>query len=94
MSETTLTAPADASTESTAPVYSKTNPYPATVLVNELLTGPQSEKETIHIEMELADGMTFTPGDALGVVPTYPEESVNDLLKAWDSRATRLSSSR
>jgi sulfite reductase (NADPH) flavoprotein alpha-component len=63
-------------------MYSKTNPYPATVLVNKLLTGPQSEKETIHVEMELADGMTYTPGDALGVVPTYPEEAVTDLLKA------------
>ena len=74
MSESTLTAPAE--TANTVPVYSKTNPYPATVLVNELLTGPQSEKETIHVEMELAEGMTYTPGDALGVVPTYPEEAV------------------
>jgi sulfite reductase (NADPH) flavoprotein alpha-component len=82
MSESTLTAPPETTTNSTAPVYSKTNPYPATVLVNELLTGPQSEKETIHIEMELADGMTYTPGDALGVVPTYCEESVNAVLKA------------
>ncbi len=78
----TLTAAAETAPESTVPVYSKTNPYPATVLVNKLLTGPQSEKETIHVEMELAEGMTYTPGDALGVVPTYPEESVTALLKA------------
>ncbi len=32
--------------------------------------------------MELAEGMTYTPGDALGVVPTYCEEAVNDVLKA------------
>ena len=82
MSESTLTAPPETTTENTVPVYSKTNPYPATVLVNDLLTGPQSEKETIHIEMELAEGMTYTPGDALGVVPAYCEEAVNDVLKA------------
>ena len=82
MSETTLTAPPDTSAESTAPVYSKTNPYPATVLVNELLTGPQSEKETIHIEMELDESMTYTPGDALGVIPTYRKEAVDEVLKA------------
>ncbi len=82
MSESTLTAPPETTTDSTVIVYSKTNPYPATVLVNDLLTGPQSEKETIHIEMELAEGMTYTPGDALGVVPAYCEEAVNDALKA------------
>jgi sulfite reductase (NADPH) flavoprotein alpha-component len=82
MSETTLTAPAETASDSTVPVYSKTNPYPASVLVNKLLTGPQSEKETIHVEMELADGMTYIPGDALGVIPTYREEAVTDVLKA------------
>src|SRR3984885_7152153 len=82
MSETTLTAAADTSSDSTVPVYSKTNPYPARVLVNELLTGPQSEKETIHIEMELAEGMTYVPGDALGVVPTYRDDKVDEVLKA------------
>ena len=80
MSETTLAAPAETATET--PVYSKTNPYPATVLVNQLLTGPASEKETIHVEMELAEGMTYIPGDALGVIPTYCDEAVNDVLKA------------
>ena len=82
MSETTLAAPAETSSDSTVPVYSKTNPYPATILVNKLLTGPASEKETIHIEMELAEGMTYTPGDALGIVPAYREDAVDAVLKA------------
>ena len=82
MSETTLAAPAETSSDSTVPVYSKTNPYPATILVNKLLTGPQSEKETIHVEMELAEGMTYTPGDALGIIPTYREDAVDAVLKA------------
>jgi sulfite reductase (NADPH) flavoprotein alpha-component len=82
MSETTLAAPVETATDSTVPVYSKTNPYPATILVNELLTGPASEKETIHIEMELAEGMTYTPGDALGIIPTYREDAVDAVLAA------------
>jgi sulfite reductase (NADPH) flavoprotein alpha-component len=82
MSEMTLTAPVETASDSTVPVYSKTNPYPSTVLVNKLLTGAQSEKETIHIEMELAEGMTYVPGDALGVIPAYSDEAVSDLLKA------------
>ena len=82
MSETTFAATAETASDSTVPVYSKTNPYPATILVNKLLTGPASEKETIHIEMELAEGMTYTPGDALGIIPTYREDAVDAVLKA------------
>jgi sulfite reductase (NADPH) flavoprotein alpha-component len=84
MSETTLAPSAEtvATGAGEASIYSKSNPYSATVLVNELLTGPQSEKETIHIEMELAEGLTYVPGDALGVIPTYRKEAVDELLKA------------
>ena len=84
MSETTLAPLAEtaAAGAGQASIYSRSNPYSSTVLVNELLTGPQSEKETIHIEMELAEGMTYTPGDALGVVPTYRKEAVDEVLKA------------
>ncbi|MGA8938129.1 MAG: oxidoreductase [Acidobacteriaceae bacterium] len=80
MSESTLATPVE--TASDSPVYSKSNPYPSPVLVNKLLTGPTSEKETIHVEMELAEGMTYIPGDALGVVPAYREDAVTDVLKA------------
>jgi sulfite reductase (NADPH) flavoprotein alpha-component len=83
MSETILAPSAEtvATGAGEASIYSKSNPYPATVLVNKLLTGPASEKETIHIEMELAEGMTYVPGDALGVVPTYRKEAVDEVLK-------------
>ncbi len=80
MSEPTLATPVE--TASDSPVYSRNNPYPATVLVNELLTAPTSEKQTIHVEMALAEGMTYIPGDALGVIPTYRKEAVDAVLKA------------
>lgn len=84
MSEMTLAPSAEtvATGAGEASIYSKSNPYSATVLVNDLLTGPQSEKETIHIEMELAEGMIYVPGDALGVIPSYRKEAVDEVLAA------------
>lgn len=62
--------------------YTRNNPYHARVLVNEKLTGPESEKETIHVELELEEGMHYTPGDAVGIIPTNREEQVESVLKA------------
>ncbi len=62
--------------------YTRNQPYLSKLLKNERLTGPESEKETIHIEMELEDGMTYTPGDALGIIPTNRESQVQSVLKA------------
>jgi sulfite reductase (NADPH) flavoprotein alpha-component len=52
------------------------------VITNQRLTGPESEKETIHIELELEEGMTYTPGDAVGIVPTNRESQVVEALEA------------
>jgi len=62
--------------------YTRNNPYHATVRVNERLTGPESEKETIHVELELEDGMTYTPGDAVGIIPTNRAAQVESVLSA------------
>ena len=62
--------------------YTRNQPYLSEVLVNERLTGPDSEKETIHIELALDQGMTYTPGDAVGIVPTNRDEAVEAVLKA------------
>jgi sulfite reductase (NADPH) flavoprotein alpha-component len=91
MSETTLapSAETDILTEDGhASKYTRNNPYQSTVLVNDRLTGPESEKETIHVEMELEEGMTYTPGDALGVIPTNRDESVAAILKALGFNGT------
>ena len=37
--------------------YTRNQPYTSKVLVNDRLTGPESEKETIHIELALEEGM-------------------------------------
>jgi sulfite reductase (NADPH) flavoprotein alpha-component len=81
MSETTTATPA-AATHGHAAKYTRNQPYLSKVLVNDRLTGPDSEKETIHIELALEDGMTYTPGDAVGIVPTNRDAAVEAVLKA------------
>ena len=62
--------------------YTRNQPYLSKVLVNNRMTGPESEKETIHIELALEEGMTYTPGDAVGIIPTNREAAVDGVLKA------------
>ncbi len=68
--------------ETTHSKYTRNQPYLSKVLTNQRLTGPESEKETIHVELELEEGMTYTPGDAVGIIPTNREEQVDAVLKA------------
>ena len=49
--------------------YTRNHPFISTVRVNELLTAEGSEKETRHIELTLDQGMTYTPGDSVGINP-------------------------
>ncbi len=63
--------------------YSKANPFPAeiTELVN--LNGSRSAKETYHVELSLeGSGLTFEPGDSIGIVPRNHPAMVADLLAA------------
>lgn len=63
--------------------YGKTNPYPAAVLLNVNLNGEGSAKETRHIEIDLGDsGLSYEPGDALGVYPRNNPAYVDALLSA------------
>lgn len=82
MSQATLTETAPASAASHPTKYTRNNPYFSTVLVNDLLTGAGSEKETRHIELSLEDGMTYTPGDAVGIIPENRRDAVDEVLGA------------
>jgi sulfite reductase (NADPH) flavoprotein alpha-component len=84
MSET-LEVPA-AAASGHAQKYTRNNPYHSTVRVNELLTAPHSEKETRHVELELEEGMTYTPGDAVGIIPENRREAVDEVLQALGFR--------
>jgi len=62
--------------------YTRNNPYMSHVRENYLLTGEGSEKETRHIELTLDESMTYTPGDAVGIIPENRSEAVAGVLKA------------
>jgi sulfite reductase (NADPH) flavoprotein alpha-component len=62
--------------------YTRNNPFLSTVTVNELLTGEGSEKETRHVELTLDEGMTYTPGDAVGILPENRRDAVDEVLAA------------
>jgi sulfite reductase (NADPH) flavoprotein alpha-component len=63
------------------PEWSRHRPYLATVLKVVDLNGPNSDKHTSHVELDLGDsGLTYAVGDSLGVMPTNCHELVDDLL--------------
>nr|WP_298411181.1 assimilatory sulfite reductase (NADPH) flavoprotein subunit [uncultured Halomonas sp.] len=72
-----LTAVAESATQ-----YSKKNPFQAEVLDSILLNGRGSDKATYHIELSLEDsGLTYEPGDALGLLPQNDPRYVDELLE-------------
>ena len=68
--------------------YSRNNPFKAEVLENLNLNGRGSNKETRHLELSLeGSGLTYEPGDALGVYPENDPELVESLIQkmGWNS---------
>ena len=66
-----------------AGAVSKANPFEAeiTELVN--LNGSRSSKQTFHLELNLgASGLTYQPGDALGIVPRNDPRLVEQVMQA------------
>ncbi len=66
-------------------VYSKKHPFPAEIVTNFSLNGRGSAKETRHIELDLeASGLTYEPGDSLGILPVNDQVLVEELLGVLD----------
>src|SRR5438046_1427432 len=79
MTEATATAPT--ATAAGAPRYTRANPFPARLVVNRRLSGPESEKDTRHFEIDLTGwGLSFEVGDSLAVYPTNDPELVNEMI--------------
>ena len=68
--------------------YTRNNPYASRMLTNVLMTDRDSEKETRHIELELEPGMTYTPGDAVGILPENRPSEVAEVLAALKMTGT------
>lgn len=67
--------------------YSRKNPFKAEVLENLNLNGRGSNKETRHLELSLeGSGLTYAPGDSLGIYPENDPVLVDLLIKEmnWD----------
>ncbi|MCX7108540.1 MAG: assimilatory sulfite reductase (NADPH) flavoprotein subunit [Proteobacteria bacterium] len=63
--------------------FSKKNPYPAKLLENQRLTGRGSSKDVRHIELSIAgSGLSYEPGDSLGVVASNWPQRVAELVES------------
>ncbi|CAH8281914.1 sulfite reductase (NADPH) flavoprotein alpha-component [Mariniflexile fucanivorans] len=63
--------------------YDKKNLFEATILEKINLNATGSSKETIHLELDLAgSGITYEPGDALGVYGSNSSKLVQAVLEA------------
>ena len=63
--------------------HDKRNPFPATILENIRVVGRHSTKETRHVELDLSgSGLSYQPGDALGLAASNDSRVVEELLDA------------
>lgn len=67
---------------SASAAYSRKNPFPAVLLENIVLNGRGSLKETHHLELSIeGSGITYEPGDALGLYPANAPDAIEELLQ-------------
>ena len=66
-----------------ASAYNKANPFPATLLARQKITGRDSEKDVRYIEIDLSgSGLQYRAGDALGVWFENDPAVVDEILAA------------
>ncbi|HEY1139489.1 MAG TPA: assimilatory sulfite reductase (NADPH) flavoprotein subunit [Lysobacter sp.] len=70
--------------------YTRDNPFPAELLVNQRITGRGSEKDIRHIELSLeGSGLHYEAGDALGIWPVNPPALVDAVLATLELDGTQ-----
>src|SRR5438093_8821000 len=61
--------------------YTRANPFPARMVVNRRLSGPESAKDTRHFELDLTGwGLSFEVGDSLAVYPSNDPQLVDEIV--------------
>src|SRR6266403_4298659 len=74
-------------TDTPASRYTRTNPFPAKLVVNRSLCGEGSEKDTRHFELDLkAWGLNYEVGDSMTVWPTNDPVLVDEIIKTIGAR--------
>src|SRR5881409_3453564 len=75
-------ADATATAAAAPPRYTRANPFPARMIVNRRLSGPESAKDTRHFEIDLTGwGLRFEVGDSLAVYATNDPELVDEIIR-------------
>ena len=67
--------------------WTRQNPFPGRLLVNQRLSSADSEKDTRHFEIDLTDwGLSFEPGDSVAVYPTNDPTLVDAIIHALGAK--------
>ncbi|ANO52088.1 diflavin oxidoreductase [Woeseia oceani] len=81
--ETPPAAPARLRAVENKPRVSRDRPYQADILTDQIITGPGSSKAVHHIELDIEEaGVSYLPGDSLGIIAQNPPPLVAAVLKA------------
>jgi sulfite reductase (NADPH) flavoprotein alpha-component len=71
--------------------YTRSNPFPGKLVVNRRLSGPDSEKDTRHFEIDLTGwGLSFEVGDSVAVYPTNDPALVEEIIHALGAKGDEL----
>jgi sulfite reductase (NADPH) flavoprotein alpha-component len=79
-------APAEAAapeprTATVAAGYTRAHPFSAELLVNQRITGQDSDRDVRHLELLIENsGLRYQPGDSLGVIPVQADALVDEVL--------------
>jgi len=74
--------PAETAPPKPAGPYTRTNPFPAKLVVNRSLCGEDSEKDTRHFEIDLTGwGLNYEVGDSMTVWPTNDPPLIDEIIK-------------
>jgi sulfite reductase (NADPH) flavoprotein alpha-component len=74
---------AEATATAAAQFYTRANPFPARLVVNRRLSGPESAKDTRHFELDLTGwGLRYEVGDSLAVYATNDPQLVDEIIPA------------
>jgi sulfite reductase (NADPH) flavoprotein alpha-component len=67
--------------------YTRSNPFPGKLVVNRRLSGPESEKETRHLEVDLTGwGLSYEVGDSMAVYPTNDPHLVEEIIRTLGAK--------
>jgi sulfite reductase (NADPH) flavoprotein alpha-component len=81
----------DVTAPSKPAAWTRSNPYPGKLVVNRRLSGPESEKDTRHFEIDLTGwGLSFEVGDSVAVYPTNDPALVDAIIHAIGAKGDEM----